>query len=136
MRLNGWKKLSAAAIQQKERDFNEFRKQLFSKSRKKKIGFPKFKKRSNRNSFRLPNQKFKIIGNKIQLEKIGKVRMIVDRELPDGKLISVTVSKNPSGEYFASIIIEINIPHKSKTHKEVGIDLGIKYLVLNQMRLK
>lgn len=120
------KEVSAAAIQQKEIDFKEYKKQLFSKSRKKKIGFPKFKKKSNRQSFRLPNQKFKVIGNKIQLEKIGKVKMVVDRELPDGKLMSVTISKNPSGQYFASILIETEIIYKSKTNKEVGLDLGIK----------
>lgn len=120
------REVSAAAIQQKEIDFKEFRKQLFSKSRKKKIGFPQFKKKSNRQSYRLPNQKFKIVGNKIQLEKIGKVKMIMDRELPDGKLMSVTISKNSSGQYFASILIETEINHKQKTNKEVGLDLGIK----------
>ena len=101
--------VSAAAIQQKEIDFKEFKKQLFSKSRKKKIGFPDFKKKNNRQSYRLPNQKFKIIGNKIQLEKIGKVKMIIDRELPNGKLMSVTISNNPSGQYFASILIETEV---------------------------
>jgi putative transposase len=119
------KEVSAAAIQQKEIDFKEYRKQLFNKSRKNKIGFPAFKKKNNRQSFRLPNQKFKVIGNKIQLEKIGKVKMVVDRELPEGKLISVTVSKNPSGQYFASILIETEIDYKPKTNREVGIDLGI-----------
>ena len=34
--------VSAAAIQQKEIDFKEFKKQRFSKSRKKAIGFPSF----------------------------------------------------------------------------------------------
>ncbi len=120
------KEISAAAIQQKEIDFKEYKKQLFNKSRKKKIGFPSFKKKNNRQSFRLPNQKFKVIGNKIQLEKIGKVKMVVDRKLPEGKLMSVTVSKNPSGQYFASILIETKVNHKPKTNKEIGIDLGIK----------
>ena len=118
--------VSAAAIQQKEIDFKEFKKQLFNKSRKSKIGFPSFKKKNNRQSFRLPNQKFKINGNKLQLEKIGKVKLVVDRELPIGKLMSVTVSKNPTGQYFASILIETIIKHKPKTNKEIGIDLGIK----------
>lgn len=120
------KEVSAAAIQQKENDFKEYTKQLFSKSRKKKIGFPSFKKKNNKQSFRLPNQKFKIIENKLQLEKIGKVKMTIDRELPIGKLMSITVTKNPSGQYFASILIETEINHKPKTNKEVGIDLGIK----------
>jgi len=120
------KEVSAAAIQQKEIDFKEYRNQFFSKSRNKKIGFPSFKKKSNRQSFRLPNQKFKVIGNKIQLEKIGKVKMVVDRGLPQGKLMSVTISKNPSGQYFASILIETEIIYKLKTNNDVGIDLGIK----------
>lgn len=120
------KEVSAAAIQQKEIDFKEYKKQLFNKSRKKKIGFPSFKKKKHKQSFRLPNQKFKIIGNKIQLEKIGKVKMVIDRELPAGKLMSVTISKNASEQYFASILIETEINFKPKTNKEIGIDLGIK----------
>lgn len=72
------KEVSFNAVQQKERDFEEFKKQRFSKSRKKAIGDPKFKKKSNRQSFRLANNKFKIVENRIQLEKIGKVRMVVD----------------------------------------------------------
>lgn len=121
------KEVSAAAVQQKEIDFKEFRKQLFNKNRKSKVGFPKFKKKQNRQSYRLPNQKFKIIENKIQLEKIGKVRIVLDRELPTGcKFISVTVSKNNSGQYFASVLVEQEIKHKQKTNKECGIDVGIK----------
>ena len=123
----GWmQEVSAAAIQQKEIDFKEYKKQLFSKTRKTKIGFPSFKKKSNKQSFRLPNQKFKVLENKIQLEKIGKVKIVMDREIPSGKLMSVTVSKNASGQYFASILIETEVNYKSKTNKEVGIDLGIK----------
>lgn len=118
--------VSATAIQQKERDFDAYKRQLFSKSRKKKLGFPSFKKKSNKQSFRMANTSFKIIGNKLQLQKIGKIKMVIDRELPEGKLMSVTVSKNPCGQYFASITIETNIENKPKTDKEVGIDLGIK----------
>ena len=119
--------VSAAALQQKEIDFKEFKKQLFNKNRKSKLGFPKFKKKSNRQSYRLPNQKFKIIGNKIQLEKIGKVKFVKDRNFPEVfKFMSVTISKNPSGQYFISVLVEQEINHKTKTNREVGIDLGVK----------
>ena len=119
--------VSAAAIQQKEIDFKEFKKQLFNKNRKSKLGFPNFKKKSNRQSYRLPNQKFKIIGNKIKLEKIGKVKFVKDRNFPEVfKSISVTISKNPSGQYFVSVLVEQEINHKPKTNREVGIDLGVK----------
>ena len=119
--------VSAAALQQKMQDFREFQKQLFSKNRKKSIGRPNFKKKSNRQSYRLPNQKFKVLGNKIQLEKIGKVKMVVDRPIPeDAKFVSVTVSKNCAGQYFVSICVETNINQKNKTNETVGIDLGLK----------
>lgn len=124
------KEVSAAAIQQKEMDFKEFKKQRFSNNRKKKMGNPSFKKKGYRDSFRLPNQKFKILDNKIHLEKIGKVKMIIDRELPIGKLMSVTISKNPSGQYFASILINTEKQPLPKTNKSVGIDLGLKAFIV------
>jgi putative transposase len=123
------KEVSASAIQQKEIDFKEFKKQLFNTKRKTKLGFPKFKKKSNRQSYRLPNQKFKIINDRIQLEKIGKIKFVKDREFPKFfKFLSVTISKNPSGEFYISVLVEQEISHKPKTNKEVGCDVGIKSL--------
>ena len=125
---NGWmKEVSAAAIQQKEIDFKEFKKQRFSSSRKKKIGNPSFKKRNHRQSFRLPNQKFSVVNNTIRLEKIGYVKIVLDRELPiNCKLMSATISKDLTGNFFASILVETEIKHFEKTNKQVGIDVGLK----------
>ena len=55
--------------------------------------------------------------------------MVIDRELPNGKLMSVTISKNPSGQYFASILIETLPKQLHKTNKSVGIDLGLKEFI-------
>lgn len=122
------KEVSAGALQQKERDFKEFKTQLFSKTRKKKVGFPKFKKRGIKDSYRLPNQKFYIVDNKIWLEKIGRVKIVLDRELI-GKQLSVTISKDKTDCYYVSIVCELEIQPKEKTNKFVGIDLGIKQLI-------
>jgi putative transposase len=119
--------VSCGMLQQKQRDFIEYKKQFFSKKRKKSIGRPKFKKKGQHDSFRLPNQKFHIKDNKIQLEKIGKIRIILDREIPtNSKFISVTVSKNNCNQYFASVLVEQEIEQKSKTDKIVGCDIGLK----------
>jgi putative transposase len=119
--------VSAAALQQKEMDFKSFKKNYFSKTRKKKIGRPQFKTKDNIQSFRLPNQKFSLSDNKIRLEKIGKVKIILDREIPsNSKLMSVTVSKNKYNQLFASILVEVEINEKPKTGKSVGLDIGIK----------
>lgn len=124
--LEWMKEASAAAIQQKEIDFKEFKKQRFSKTRKKSVSNPRFKSKHDRQSYRLPNQKFKVIDDRLQLEKIGRVKVVIDRQLPEGKLMSVTISKNKSGQYYASVLIETKKSHLPKTGKTVGIDVGLK----------
>ena len=119
--------VSAAALQQKEMDFKTFKKNYFSKSRKKKLGRPSFKNRDSNQSYRLPNQKFTLRENTIQLEKIGKVKLVLDRAVPvDCKFMSVTISKNKCGQFFASVLVECEITAKPKTGRFIGLDIGIK----------
>lgn len=121
------KEVSAAALQQKEMDFKAFKSSYFSKTRKKKIGRPSFKTRDSKQSYRLPNQKFTLNENSVRLEKIGKVKLVKDREVPVGcKFMSVTISKNKCDQFFASVLVECEITPKLKTGKSIGIDLGIK----------
>lgn len=122
------KEVSAAALQQKEIDFKEFKKQKFSKTRKGRVGSPKFKSRKNRQSFRLPNQKFKLVGNRLQLEKIGKIKIVVDRVF-DGRPLSATISRDTCGSYYASILVETIIKPLPKTGEVVGVDVGLKELI-------
>jgi len=119
--------VSAAALQQKEIDFRSFKKNYFSKTRKKKIGRPQFKTRDSVQSFRLPNQKFSLNEKTIRLEKIGKVKIVLDRTIPAGsKFLSITVSKNKCNQLFASVLVETFVEVKPKTGKTVGLDIGIK----------
>lgn len=119
--------VSASAIQQKIRDFQETSKQFFSKTRKKKVNRPSFKKKSGNQSYRLPNQKFSLGSNRIRLEKIGWIKMSIDRYIPEGsKILSCTISMNCCGQYFVSILVDAIILCKNKTGKSVGIDLGLK----------
>lgn len=125
--LEWMNEVSAAAVQQKEIDFKVFKKNFFSKNRKKKVGRPSFKRRDSAQSYRLPNQKFTLNSDSIRLEKIGKVKLVIDREVPAVcKFMSVTVSKNTCGQFFASVLVECEIIKKPKTGKAVGIDIGIK----------
>ena len=123
--------VSAAAVQQKEIDFKTFRKNFFSKDRKAKIRGCQFKSKFNKQSFRLPNQKFDLEENTIRLEKIGHVRVVIDRRPPkDCKYMSVTVTRDKTGKYFASVLVEETIqPRFLSTGKSVGIDLGLKHFL-------
>ena len=125
------REVSAAAIQQKEIDFKEYKNQKFNKEHKgKPVGRPTFKRKSNAQHYRLPNQKFSLRDDSIRLEKIGWVEIVIDRPIPEGsKFMSVTISSTPSGQYFASVVVEQEIQHLPKTNKTIGIDVGLKTFI-------
>lgn len=93
------------------------------------VGFPKFKsKKNNRFSYTTNNQGGNIYVNDryIKLPKIGLVRVRKHRDF-EGLIKSVTVSKNPSGKYFVSVLVEQKDKPKLPTNNnQIGIDLGIK----------
>lgn len=125
--------VSAAVLQQKRIDFDNTKKQFFNNKRKKKQGRMKFKSKRNKQAFRLPNQKFGLNQetSTIRLEKIGHISVSLDRQLPeDTDYRSITVSKTPTGKFYASILTQINIDPKPLTGKRVGIDLGLKDLFI------
>lgn len=125
------KDVSAASMQQVERDFIEFKKQFFNKDRKRKLCKPKFKtKKTSKLSFRLPNQKFKILNDKIKIEKLGMVKFIEDKKIQaSAKILFATISMNNISQYYISITVEEVRPENLlKSGKIVGLDLGLKYL--------
>ena len=98
--------------------------------RDKKIGFPKYKsKKHSRNSYTTNNQKgtISITDNKyIKLPKIGFVKAKIHRLPEDNWLIkSATISKEPDGKYYASVLFEyenlINTYVADKTNV-IGLD--------------
>lgn len=92
--------------------------------------FPKFKSKRSKNSFTVP-QFASIINNRLFIPKFREgIKCRVHREIK-GKIGKVTVSKTPSGKYFVSVFTEeeYTTPLK-KTDKSVGLDLGLKDLVV------
>ena len=102
----------------------------FQRFFKKISGFPKFHKKSNTQSFGITNQNFKIKGNRVILFKFRKgIRFDNHREI-EGKIICSTISRIPSGEYYICITTEREIAQLNHIDKEIGIDLGIKDLLI------
>lgn len=91
------------------------------------IGFPKFKSKKNYHYSYTTNQKTIKISNKyIVLPKVGKVKIKQHRDFK-GVIKSVTVSKNPSGKFYVSVLVDCNEQKNlSKKDSQIGIDLGIK----------
>jgi len=92
--------------------------------------YPNFKKKQNKQSIRFP-QGCKLKEDILVLPKIGRVHCKISRQ-PEGTLKSVTVSVNPSGEYFASCLYDDGkeLPPKSSAGKAVGIDVGLAHFVI------
>lgn len=92
-------------------------------------GFPKFKSRRSPQSAQFP-QGVKISDDKIFIPKLKWVSMIQHRPLAEGNIKTVTVSKTPSGAYYASILVDNGIqPPVLKPVSEataVGVDVGLK----------
>ena len=96
----------------------------------KRANYPTFKKKHNKQSIRFP-QHVKLDGEQLTLPKIGKVYCKVSR-LPVGKLKSVTVSMNSSGEFYASCLYDDGKeqPTPNQVGKAIGLDLGLTHFVI------
>jgi len=92
----------------------------------KKTGFPRFKRRGVRDSFRLYGT-IRFHERAIQLPRIGKVRIKEMRiHYHSGRILSVTVRRR-ANRWFVSVTVEENIldPQPVKG-APVGVDLGVK----------
>lgn len=112
----------------------------FNKFFDKKTGYPKFKsKHKCRWSYTTNNQRNKknpekdsirFDGNRIKLPKVGYVK-IVEHRPHEGVIKSVVVSKERSGEYYASVLCDVEQPNTLPvTDKVVGIDLGLHDIIV------
>jgi putative transposase len=55
---------------------------------------------------------------------------VLDREIPDDvKYVNVTVSRNPAGQYFASVLVEQEVQPKPKTNKTIAFDAGLSSFI-------
>ncbi len=96
--------------------------------RDKSIGFPKFKKKKNEQSYTTNNQNGTIYieNGYIKLPKLKSMVKIKQHRQFTGQIRSCTISKTTTNKYYISILIEEEIKPLPKTDQKVGIDLGIK----------
>jgi putative transposase len=91
----------------------------------KRAKYPNFKSKHGKQSIQYP-QGTKFVDELIYLPKLGWVAINLHRPL-DGEVKTVTISKNPSGQYFAAILTEKEGEHPQASNEgtAIGIDLGI-----------
>jgi len=116
--------------------YNNFFKSVSGKRKGKKVNIPVFKKKSNSQSFR--TRDIKITDNGIKIPRLDTLIDFVEhRQIPaSGKIKSGTISLTPSGKYFISVLVELTTALKPSTGKDVGVDLGIKDLIITSDGVK
>lgn len=103
----------------------------FVKFFKKEAGYPKFKSKSNHQSFSCPQHcRIDFESSRFFCPKFKDgIKCVFDRKF-EGDIRTCTVSKTSSGKYFVSILVRNNVeipkPSEPEFDKCLGIDLGIK----------
>ena len=92
--------------------------------------YPKFHKKGRRDSFYVDNSKAYISGNRINLPKIGKVKLAEPLRYT-GKILSYTVS-HYAGQWHVAVQMEVpDAEHPCKQlDSVVGIDVGLKHIAV------
>jgi putative transposase len=93
--------------------------------------FPRFKSRHEKQSVQYPQNVRTSTGLVHFPGKVGKIKAKLHREI-EGAIKTVTVSLEPSGKYFASILSEVegDNPKSSTEGKVIGIDLGLTHFAI------
>lgn len=118
------KEVDSIAIQSSLKNLADAYSRFFKKQNKA----PRFKSKKNKvqsYTTKHTNGNISIVENKIKLPKLGLVKFAKSREI-EGRILSATVRRNPSGKYFVSFLTETEVQELPKTDSVVGVDVGLK----------
>lgn len=118
------KEVDSQALQQILRDLDVSYRNFFKRGH----GFPAFKRRSGRQSYRsTQNNRFEG-EHRIKIGKTGIIRCSgVNGRYKGEKIKNITVSREPDGKYYASVLIERDTTILNHCHEFLacGIDVGV-----------
>lgn len=97
--------------------------------------YPKFKRKHSRQSVRYTRNGFSVRGMSLSVARIGAIKVQWSRMF-SGTPSSITISRNPDGKYFVSILVEEGIEALPFKGKATGIDLGLKDIAVTSDGLK
>jgi putative transposase len=127
--------VSTVPLQQALRDchaaYRNFFDSLKGKRAGAKVGPPRFKRRSSRQSARYTRNGFSLRENgRLYIAKVGELKVAWSRELA-AEPSSVTIVKTATGRYFASFVVALDDDAEALApivdpDAETGVDLGLK----------
>ncbi len=124
------KEVDATALQAEVQNLDRSYQNFFRRVKQGgKPGFPRFKsKRSYRKSYKSKRvgNNIQVMSNAVQLPKLGLVKCRISKHVK-GRILSATVSQNPSGKYFVALCCtDVEMKPLPSTGAAVGIDMGLK----------
>ncbi|WP_298909222.1 IS200/IS605 family element RNA-guided endonuclease TnpB [uncultured Psychrobacter sp.] len=123
------KEVDSLALSKVERHLQKAYQSFF----KNGTGFPKFKKKGQRDSYTTNNQKgtVAITESTVKLPKIGHIKAKLPNRM-NGLIKSATITKTATGQYYASVLVETIVDELPNTQSNIGIDLGLTdFIVLS-----
>ena len=99
-----------------------------------KSGFPKFKSKRNDQSYTTNmvhgNIKFSSNNRHISIPKCPRIRIKKHRDFI-GTIKSITVSMTTDNKYYMSLLVETDVEPLKENNTSIGLDLGIKDLIID-----
>ncbi|WP_395088149.1 RNA-guided endonuclease TnpB family protein [Armatimonas sp.] len=107
------------------------RKQKLTNKKGRLLDFPRFKSKKDRQSLSFPQSvKVNFQAAWVQIPKVGKVPCVLSRQFT-GTIKTATVSKETTGKYFVSVLIEDGATLPAATEPiesdAIGIDVGLTH---------
>ena len=124
------KEADSQALQQSLIHLDDAFKRFFQKQSR----YPRHKGKRSKQSISYP-QRVKIVdGNSLYLPKVGNVKVVLHREIT-GKIKTVTVSRNLTGKYHASVLYDNGEPMPEvvsdmDANAVIGVDMGLSHLLI------
>ena len=121
------KEVDSLALCNAQLNLNSAFKNRFSKKSKKQSGFPRFKSKKHKQSYKTNNLRFE--GSKIKLPKLRSPVKIKLHRLPEENWIikSATISKTTTNKYYISVMFETpEIEKLEESEFSIGLDMGLK----------
>lgn len=124
------KVVDATALQSSIRALDAAYQNFFRRAKQgKKPGYPRFKsKRNHRNSYKSKcvGANIKVLDKAVQLPKLGLVKCRISKEVK-GRILSATVSQNPSGKYFVALCCtDVELEPLPSTGAAIGLNMGFE----------
>jgi len=118
--------VNSQSLQQTIRNLEAAYNNFFEKRSK----FPKFKNKYDKQAFRVP-QAIKLVDGKLSIPKFREgIKCVIHREVNE-EISYCTITKNKAGQYHCTLGVEKNVDQLPQIDKVIGIDLGIKTLVVD-----